>query len=161
MINEAAQEDYVVQFLCIHKPATFNFATHASEARRRTTSISAEIAADGQDASAVRAKAEKVRRYNIERGIHLDPERQTEVAMTVLWLTMTGEAAARNPEAGGFVLEFSSSPLPSRSALNVTIELRNQGDEERESFVHYWTDTAEAVTKLNNALQARSRRRQK
>ena len=87
-------DDTLLQFLCIHRPATFTFGMPRGKARERAASISAQIAAAaGKDTADVRSDAEAVLRHNIEHGLHMDPGRQQEAATTILWLTLTGEAA--------------------------------------------------------------------
>ncbi len=154
---EAAPDDYVIQFLCIHKPATFAFFMSASEARRRSNALSAKIAGAGQDPPVFREETENALSHNIRRGMHMDPERQIDAALTVVWLTMTGHAAVAAPNAEGLVIEFSESPLSSRNPNSIHINFGSDGGPP--SYVHYWTDTSAAVTTLNEALQAQARDR--
>ena len=154
--------DDILQFLCIHRPATLAFGAPAQEARHRVATMSRMIDASGKSRDYVRKDTEKSLRQNIEGGFHLDPQHQNEIAAFVMWLTMTSPAALESPNAQGFAIEFSNSPVSSQRPMDIVVHFIGPGFPTKDSatpakagrIVHYWTEPdGDAVVRLTTVIR--------
>jgi hypothetical protein len=116
------------------------------------------------DLAQARTELEDGLRESIESESHNRKAEQMQVGMMLVWLTMTSDAAKAEPNARGFVIDFSDSPLNSRNPFNTTIALVGPGNATpaalgrapRGTFAHYRTEpTPDAVVKLCQQFRAR------
>ena len=138
----------ICRFLCMHGPATFTFGMSIAGVRSRMAGLAKLLSEREHDPVEGRHMLEDHVRESIEHGHHERRETQPALATSLIWLTTTSEEAAAMPDARGFVLEFSDSPLSSRNPLHFTVAFATPGYRPTGRFVHYWTElTAGEVQK--------------